>query len=121
MTDAAELIARDYQRQYEALWMSGDAEALAALYTEDAMFTARRIALGRTEIATALNAMLQRGWTAVTINIRHVNETSGVVLVVSEFTAFGSGPIDGETLGGKSNHVLTKMNGTWLSAMHAIL
>jgi uncharacterized protein (TIGR02246 family) len=120
MTETAEQIARAYQRQYEALWTSGDAEALAALYTGDAIFTARKIALGRTEIAGALNAMIQRGWTAVTINIRHVRETAGVVLVVSEFTAFGSGPIEGETLGGKSNHVLTEVNGAWLSAMHAI-
>jgi uncharacterized protein (TIGR02246 family) len=121
MTETAEQIARAYQRQYEALWTSGDADALAALYTENAVFTARRIALGRTEIAAALNAMLQRGWATVTINIRHVGEAAGVVLVVSEFTAFGSGPIEGETLGGKSNHVLTEVNGAWLSAMHAIL
>jgi uncharacterized protein (TIGR02246 family) len=87
MTEKAEQIARAYQRQYEALWASGDANALAALYTDDAIFTAGKVGLGRAEIAAALNAMLQRGWTAVTINILHVRETACVVLVISEFTA----------------------------------
>jgi hypothetical protein len=36
--------------------------------------------------------------------------------VNSEFTAFGSGAIEGQTLSGKSTHVLTQAGGDWLSA-----
>lgn len=121
MTERAQQIARAYQRKYEALWNLSGADALAQLYTSDAVFTARKVATGRAEIAAELNAMLQRGWTAISVNILHVREAAGVVLVVSEFTAFGSGAIEGETLSGKSNHVLAEVDGAWLSAMHGVM
>jgi hypothetical protein len=44
---------------------------------------------------------------------------AGVVLAISEFSASGSGANAGKTLNGKSSHVLTEIDGTWLSAMHA--
>lgn len=122
MSEQAEQIARAFQRQYETLWNSSGAEAVAALYTADSVLIGRSIAKGREEIEVALKALFQRGWTAISTNTLHVREAAGTVLVVSEFTAFGSGgAIEGETLNGKSTHVLTQVGGDWLSAMHAIL
>jgi uncharacterized protein (TIGR02246 family) len=121
LSDEAEQIARAFQRRYETVWNASGAEALGALYTPDAILIAKRVANGRDEIVAALNAMFQRGWTAITTNIVHVRLVAGAVLVVGEFTAFGSGAIEGETLGGKSTHVLTQADGAWLAAMHGIM
>jgi uncharacterized protein (TIGR02246 family) len=121
LSEQAEQTARAFQRRYETLWNSSGAEAVAALYTVDSVLIARSIAKGREEIAMALNALFQRGWTSISINTLHIREAAGTALVVSEFTAFGSGAIEGETLSGKSTHVLTQVGGDWLSAMHAIL
>ena len=121
MSEQAEQIARAFQRRYETLWNSSGAEAVAELYAADGMLVARTIATVRGEIAAALNAMIQRGWTAISINVLHVREAAGTVLAVSEFTAFGSGAKEGETLSGRSSHVLTQAGGDWLSAMHLIM
>jgi uncharacterized protein (TIGR02246 family) len=121
LSEQAEQIARAFQRQYEMLWNSSGAEAVATLYTADSVLIGRSIAKGREEIEVALKALFQRGWIAISTNTLHVREAAGTVLVVSEFTAFGSGAIEGETLNGKSTHVLTQVGGDWLSAMHAIL
>lgn len=121
MSHEAEQIARAFQRRYETVWNASGAEALTALYTADAILVARSVAKGRDEIAAALNVMFQRGWTAISTNIMHVRAVEGAVLIIGEFTAFGSGAIEGETLGGRSTHVLTLVDGTWLSAMHGIM
>ena len=119
--EQAEQIAYGFQRRYETLWNASGATAVAELYTADGILAGRSVAQGREEIATALNGLYQRGWTAISVRALHVRETAGTVLVVSEFTAFGSGAMEGETLGGKSTHVLTQVGGDWLSAMHSIM
>jgi len=121
LSTQAEQIARDFQRRYETVWNASGAQALAALYTADGILVARSVAKGRDEIVTALNAMFERGWTAISTNILHAREAAGTVLVVGEFTAFGSGAIEGETLRGKSTHVLIQAEGAWLSSMHGIM
>jgi uncharacterized protein (TIGR02246 family) len=122
LSEQAEQIGRAFQRRYETLWNSSGAVAVAELYTDDGILvTARGIASGREEIATALDAFFQRGWTTISINVLHIPEAAGTVLVVSEFTAFGSGTKEGETLSGKSSHVLTQTGGEWRSVMHGVM
>jgi hypothetical protein len=55
------------------------------------------------EQAEQIGRAFQRGWTTISINVLHIREAAGTVLVLSEFTAFGSGAKEGETLSGKSS------------------
>jgi hypothetical protein len=75
-------------------------------------------AVGRTDIAALLRSILDQGWTGITITIVNARAVAGVVLVASDDAAIGSGTDAGRTREGKSSHVLTQVDGTWLSAMH---
>jgi ketosteroid isomerase-like protein len=108
-------IAAAFARRWENAWNSEGTAATAKLYTPDAFLVGMTIATGRGEIESAL----QQGWSKISIDVVQAREVAGVVLVASEFSAFGSGPNAGKVLNGRSTHVLTQIGNTWLSAMHS--
>jgi hypothetical protein len=57
----------------------------------------------------------------ISIKVVNARAVGGLVLVVSEFSATGSGPTAGKILHGKSSHALARVDDTWLSAMHSAI
>jgi uncharacterized protein (TIGR02246 family) len=111
-------IAEDFVRRFENAWNSRGPAAAAALYAPDAILAGAATGVGRTEIERLLQLLFQQGWTRISIKVAQAGAVGGVVLVVSEFSASGSGANAGKTLNGRSSHVLTEIDGVWLSAMH---
>jgi uncharacterized protein (TIGR02246 family) len=118
MEQSAIEVASAYARAWEDAWNSQGATAVAKLYTPDSVLIGAAIAAGPAEIERALNRLIQQGWTRINIKVVNARGVGGVVLVASEFSAFGSGPSAGKSLNGRSSHVLTRVDHTWLSAMH---
>jgi uncharacterized protein (TIGR02246 family) len=119
MKQSAIEVASAYARAWENAWNSQGAAAVAKLYTPDSVLIGAAIAVGRPEIERSLERLMQQGWATISINVVNARAVGGVVLVASEFTAFGSGPSAGKSLNGRSSHVLTLLDDTWLSAMHS--
>ena len=118
MNPTPQTIAQGFASRWESAWNSQGVAATAQLYTTDAVLVGAAIACGREQIARSLDRLYQQGWSRISIKVVHAREVAGVVLVVSEFSAFGSGHNAGKVLNGRSSHVLTQVDDTWLSAMH---
>jgi uncharacterized protein (TIGR02246 family) len=111
-------IAAAYVSKWQSAWNSHGAAAAAELYTPDSVLVGAAIGIGREEIERLLGLLYKQGWTKIGIKVLNAREVGGVVLVAAEFSAVGCGPTAGETLTGKSSHVLTQVGDAWLSAMH---
>ena len=119
MKQSPEEVASAFVSKWENAWNFQGAAATAKLYTPDSVLVGAAIGIGQPEIERLLERLFQQGWTKISIKVVNVREVCGVVLVASEFSASGSGPNAGKTLNGRSSHVLTPVDGTWLSAMHS--
>ena len=113
-----EEIAADFVARWTRSWNGEGPAATAQLYTSDSMLAGGALAIGRDAIGKALAGLFNQGWTRIEIAVVHAQARGDVVLVASTFTAHGSGANEGKILAGKSTHVLTKVDGVWLSAMH---
>jgi ketosteroid isomerase-like protein len=109
-------IAADYIERWQKLW--NEQLAVAALYTDDSVLVGFRTAVGKTDIAALLQSIRDQAWTGIAIKVVNARAIAGVILVACEYTAIGSGRNAGQTRDGKSSHVLTPIDGAWLSAMH---
>jgi hypothetical protein len=116
MSANPEQIADNYIDRWRRLWNDGG--PLSTLYTTDSVLVGYRIAIGRADIAALLRAVYDQGWTGISIRLVNARAVGGVILLAAEYTASGSGNHAGETREGKSSHVLTPVDSTWLSAMH---
>jgi len=114
-------IAVDYAARWERAWNSHDTLATAQLYTPDSVLVGGAVAAGRSEIERALAFIFNQGWQRISIKVVKARAVGGLVLVVSEFSATGSGPTAGRILHGKSTHALARVDDTWLSAMHTAI
>src|SRR5262249_7621002 len=110
--------AIDYAARWEGAWNSHGAAATASLYTPDGVLVGAAVAGGRGEIERPLTFIFSPGVRRISIKVVNARAVGGLVLLVSEFAATGSGPAAGMTLNGKSSHVLALLGDTWLSAMH---
>lgn len=119
MEQSAIEVASAFARTWEDAWNAQGASAVAKLYTPDSVLISAAIAVGRPDIERSLDRLIQQGWTRINIKVVNARAVGGVVLVASEFAAFGSGPSAGKSLNGGSSHVLTLVDHTWLSAMHS--
>ncbi len=88
------------------------------LYTHDSVLVGYITAVGRSEITDLLQGIFAQGWTGIKVRAVNARRVGDVILVANEYTAIGSGTKAGETLGGKSSHVLINVDGEWLSTMH---
>jgi ketosteroid isomerase-like protein len=111
-------IAADYTARWERAWNFDGPSAVADLYTSDSVLIGTAVAVGKADIERVLRSIFSQGWHAIRIIVVSARCVGGLVLVVSEFSVRGSGPTAGKILNGKSSHVLTRLGGTWLSAMH---
>jgi ketosteroid isomerase-like protein len=111
-------IAADYVARWERAWNSQGASATATLYTPDSVLIGGGVAVGKDEIEQALGFIFSQGWHRISIKLVSAHAAGGLVLLVSEFSALGSGSAAGKILNGKSSHALMRLGGTWLSAMH---
>ena len=118
MSDETNRIAKDFITRYETAWNDGDADAVAKLYACDAALVGFAMAIGRAEILKQLRAIIAQGWTSIRIKIVDTRRVGGVVLIVNEFTAEGSGRNAGKTLSATASHVLVQIDGAWLSTLH---
>ena len=116
MNENPHQIAAAYVDRWQTLW--NEQGAISALYTEDSILVGYRTALGKADIAALLQSIRDQDWTGIAIKVVDARAIAGVILVACEYTAIGSGRNAGQTRDGKSSHVLTRMDGTWLSAMH---
>ena len=116
MSQNVDQIAADYVDRWQRLW--NEQGAISGLYTSDSVLVGYKTVVGRTDIAALLQSILDLGWTGITIKIVNTRAVAGVILVASDYTAIGSGGNAGKTRDGKSSHVLTRVDRTWLSAMH---
>jgi hypothetical protein len=116
MSANPEQIAVDYIDRWQRLW--NESGPVSTLYTTDSVLVGYRIAIGRADIGALLRAVYDQGWTGIRIRLVNARAASGVILLAAEYTASGGGNRAGETREGKSSHVLTQVDGTWLSAMH---
>jgi hypothetical protein len=66
----------------------------------------------------SLNGIFAQGWTKIKIKVTNAREVNGVILVANEYTAFGSGANEGKTLDAKSSHVLSLVDGGYVSVLH---
>jgi hypothetical protein len=107
-----EHIAADYIDRWQKLW--NESGEVATLYTLDTVLVGYRIAIGRADIAALLRAVYDQGWTGINIRLGNARAVGGVILLAAEYSASGTG----QTREGKSSHVLTQVDDTWLSAMH---
>ncbi|MGA2792254.1 MAG: SgcJ/EcaC family oxidoreductase [Roseiarcus sp.] len=115
----ADEIAATFARNWESAWNSTGAAGTAQLYTRDSVLVGAVIAVGRPEIERALGMLYAQGWTRIAVKVINAREVGELVLIACEFVAAGSGPNAGKTLSGRSSHALTRVDGTWLSAMHS--
>ena len=118
MKQSPDDIAAAFASKWESAWNSQGAAAAAKLYTSDSVLVGAAIGVGQPDIERLLDMLFKQGWTKINIKVANAREVGGVILVASEFTAFGDGPNAGKTLTGKSTHVLTRVGDAWLSAMH---
>jgi len=114
-----EAIAVAFAVRWKTVWNEQGPAATAALYTPDSVLVGRAMASSRPEIARALQAMYDQGWTTLSIKVANARSVGDVVLLAAEFTAFGAGANAGKTLTGRSSHVLVRVGEEWLSAMHS--
>jgi Domain of unknown function (DUF4440) len=109
-------IAADYIERWQKLW--NEQGTIAALYSADSVLVGYRIAIGRTDITALLQSIRDQDWTGISIKVVNARAVAGFVLVACEYTAIGSGRNAGQTRARKSSHVLTQVDGAWVSAMH---
>jgi uncharacterized protein (TIGR02246 family) len=121
MDQTPQEIAADYTARWEQAWNSHGAGATAQLYAPDSVLVGGALAVGRAEIERALSFIFSQGWQRISIKVVNARTVGGLVVVVSEFAATGSGPAAGKILHGRSSHVLARVDDTWLSAMHTAI
>jgi len=111
-------IAQDYITAWENAWNNEGVEATMKLYAPDSVLVGYVTAVGKPDIQDLLNGIFAQGWTKIKIKVTNARELNGVILVANEYTAFGSGVNEGKTLDAKSSHVLSLVDGGYVSVLH---
>jgi hypothetical protein len=113
-------IATEYMKKYETAYAKGASEVVE-LYRDDGVLLGFRTAVGKSEIKELLQAaVLDQGWTKITIKVLNARMFNEIVVAVCDYSALGSGVNEGKTLSGRSSHVLVNTAGAWLNAMHSV-
>ena len=113
----ANRLATNFIASYERAWWQG-ADAAAELYTADGVLVGFTTALGRDEIRKTLRSIMDQGWTQIKMRVVDARRVGGVVAMANEYTAIGSGAMEGKTRDATSSHVLVEVDGEWLSTLH---
>jgi len=121
MQDPTEAELRRLAESYAQAWAKGDARALAALYSSDAIRVGPEggIATGRAKIEQALGLILNGPYRASKINITYgVTTRAAQDAYVSEgtFTIAGGMPPAGVPTHGRFLQTLVRVSGRWMIA-----
>jgi uncharacterized protein (TIGR02246 family) len=103
MTKAAEDLGAKWVAAYDA----GDAAAIAALFTPDAVFipASGAVLKGRDAIEKALAGRMKAGWTKETVKV--------TAWAVGDYALIGSGENEGKQAGGKFGETLVHDANGW--------
>ena len=114
----AKKIADAFNNKYEKLWNENKIQELSELYTNKSILVGYETVEGRMKISQLLQTIIDQGWTKIEIQTVKVELLDDVILIANESQAIGSGENKGEIMKAKSSQVLTKLNNSWLTAMH---
>ncbi|MCG8389586.1 MAG: hypothetical protein MJA30_28795 [Cytophagales bacterium] len=114
----AKKIADAFNNKYEKLWNENKIQELSELYTNKSILVGYETVEGRMKISQLLQTIIDQGWTKIEIQTVKVELLDDVILIANEYQAIGSGENKGEIMKAKSSQVLTKLNNSWLTAMH---
>ena len=101
--DDAKKIAQDVTDKWVAAYNAGDAKGVAALYTEDALFSnagAKDFMKGQSAIEQNIAAGIKQGWKISVVLQEARMEPNGTLTAAGEYTFTGSGPTEGKKLSG---------------------
>jgi uncharacterized protein (TIGR02246 family) len=111
----AKKTADDFAGRWVAAYNSGDAAALAALFTADGVFNAPSGAVvrGREAIEKALAGRIKAGWTKETVTTSDAGAAGSAVWAAGDYALQGSGEVAGKESGGHFGWVLVNDGGAW--------
>ena len=118
MEKDCERVAREFIEGWEAAWNGGHIEQVMSTYADDSVLVGYITAVGKANIEAFLRGLLSEGWNRVEIRITNVREINGLILIGNEYTAFGSGANAGRRIDAKSSHVLSLVDGAYVSVLH---
>ncbi len=101
--------------KWVAAYNSGDAAAIAALFTQDAVFSpASAVTLkGREVIEKALAGRMKAGFTKETVNVTEEHQNGDTLWAVGDYEVIGSGESEGKKINGKFGEVLMRDGDAW--------
>jgi len=106
----AKKTADDFGTKWVTAYDSGDATALAALFTPDGIFNAPSGAAlkGRDAIEKALAGRIKAGWTKERVTTSDAGAVGTAVWAAGEYALLGSGDVAGKQTGGHFGWVLVR-------------
>lgn len=118
MAESDTEIAKKFMRRWEQAWNEEGSKAVALLYTIDAILVANITSMGRAQIESLFEGIIEQGYTRMRLKLIAVRRIGDVIVVANSYIASGSDAEMGKMFEAKSSHVLICRNGEWLSAMH---
>ena len=111
--------ATDMGNKWAAAYDSGDAAALAAMFTQDGVFNPPpgTTLKGREAIEKAFAARMKAGWTKETVNTTQAGGSGNMVWATGEYTLHGSGENAGKQAGGRFGWVMVREGDGWQIVM----
>ncbi len=111
--------ATDMGNKWAATYDSGDAAALAAMFTQDGVFNPPpgTTLKGREAIEKAFAARMKAGWTKETVNTTQAGGSGNMVWATGEYTLHGSGENAGKQAGGRFGWVMVREGDAWQIVM----
>jgi len=108
-------VADELGAKWQAAYNSGDAAAIAALFTTDAVFNAPSGAAlsGHEAIEKAIGGRIKAGWTNETVTVKQASMMGNVLWAVGDYAITGSGENAGKQTGGKFGEVLVRDGDAW--------
>lgn len=105
--------------KWVAAYNSGDAAALAALFTPEGVLNAPSGAVlkGRDAIAKGLAGRMKAGWTKETVNATEGGAAGDAIWAVGDYALTGSGENAGKQTGGRWGEVLVRDGDAWRIGM----
>jgi uncharacterized protein (TIGR02246 family) len=111
--------AEEMVTKWVTAYNAGDAAAISAMFTPDAVFNAPSGAVlkGRDAIEKALAGRMKAGWTKETITVTAAGAVGDAIWSAGEYAVTGSGENAGKQTAGHFGDVLVHEGNAWYFAM----